>query len=230
MVGSSKNDKIKKKVIKKSFNIKIEDIIPDLSKGDSKNGSKKKLNIKNSKLFTKNSESYPNNVKVDTLKTSDPDESDIYKEVGAVLKNARLSIGVTLEEIAESSKVRMEYLQMVEDGLREDVLKLTYYQGCVRILARFANVDVNEIMLQITSADMQYRSIVHTSAGGPKENKRACMNQKILKTNRNDAIKKEVITLFIVVIGLFLIVGWVKGDNSEAVGNRFLEEIEAVNR
>ena len=58
-------------------------------------------------------------------------------ELGAMLRESRVSLGRELEDIAAELRIRLVYLQAIEDGRLEDLPGITYATGrirCIRIV------------------------------------------------------------------------------------------------
>ena len=156
------------------------------------------------------------------------DRSDKYKAIGMILREARESKGINLEDISSNSKVRLEHLQMTEDGMYEEVSQLTYYYGCVRVIAVSVGLDPDIILLEIISDDPNLIYVLESCKKVSSDDKKSNTNQKVAIARRRDSIKRDMISLFVIVGILLLIVGWARGDNSGDVGSKFLKDIEVA--
>ena len=62
------------------------------------------------------------------------------KEIGAVLYEARTEQGLTLEELSERTRIRVDYLKAVEEGNPEKVPGEAYF-AFIRTYAREVGLD-----------------------------------------------------------------------------------------
>lgn len=67
-------------------------------------------------------------------------------ELGEFLKNERISKGLTLEEIQETTKIRTRYLKAIEDGDFSVMPALVYAKGFVKSYAEALGLNGNELV------------------------------------------------------------------------------------
>ena len=67
-------------------------------------------------------------------------------KVGQRLKETRLQKGITLEEISQSTKIKTEFLEYIENGDYEKLPSSSYAHGFVRNYARFLNLPEDETL------------------------------------------------------------------------------------
>lgn len=66
--------------------------------------------------------------------------------VGAILRGARLARGEELREVASALRIRLPYLEAIEDGRVEDLPGVTYGIGFVRGYADYLNLNSDEVV------------------------------------------------------------------------------------
>lgn len=67
-------------------------------------------------------------------------------KAGQKFQEARLQKGLTLEEISQSTKIKVSFLEAIEKGEYEKLPSVTYAQGFVRNYARFLNMPEKETL------------------------------------------------------------------------------------
>ena len=83
---------------------------------------------------------------VDGNKTSDEPRSGNDSGVGAVLRAARLRMGVQTSEVAQILRIRLPYVEAIENGQYDDLPGLPYEIGFIRAYARHLGLDEDEIV------------------------------------------------------------------------------------
>ena len=58
-------------------------------------------------------------------------------KAGEKLQEARLSKGLTLEDVSKSTKIKISYLEFIENGEYEKLPSVSYAHGFVRNYAKF---------------------------------------------------------------------------------------------
>ena len=91
------------------------------------------------------------------------------KELGAFLRQTREEKQVTLEELAEKTKIRKAYLEAIEGGDQDVLPDEVYVRGFLRIYAKVLGIDPDEVIrmydqgeqeLQIQQANNQRQSLL----------------------------------------------------------------------
>ena len=91
------------------------------------------------------------------------------KELGAFLRQTREEKQVTLEELAEKTKIRKAYLEAIEGGDHDVLPDEVYVRGFLRIYAKVLGIDPDEVIrmydqgeqeLQIQQANNQRQSLL----------------------------------------------------------------------
>jgi transcriptional regulator with XRE-family HTH domain len=76
-------------------------------------------------------------------------------DFGERFTEARTAQGITLEEAAEATKIRAEYLSGIESGDCNFNLPEIYVRGFVKIYAKYLKLDVNEMVAGFPSNDSE---------------------------------------------------------------------------
>ena len=89
------------------------------------------------------------------------------KEIGAVLYEARTEQGLTLEELSERTRIRVDYLKAVEEGNPEKVPGEAYFRAFIRTYAREVGLDPEELLVRYEMGKMPEAAQLRRTAGGP---------------------------------------------------------------
>ena len=90
----------------------------------------------------------------------DPDAPDppvgefSASELGAMLRESRVSLGRELEDVAAELRIRQVYLQAIEDGRLDDLPGITYATGFLRAYADFLGLDGEDLVRRFKAAGM----------------------------------------------------------------------------
>jgi cytoskeleton protein RodZ len=90
----------------------------------------------------------------------DPDVADppigefSASELGAMLRETRMTQGRQLDEIAEELRIRLVYLQAIEDGRLEELPGVTYATGFLRAYGDFLGLDGEDLVRRFKAAGM----------------------------------------------------------------------------
>ena len=68
------------------------------------------------------------------------------RTVGEILKNARLEKKLTLEKIAEQTKIRKEYLSALEEDCYQDLPPAAYAQGFIKNYSQFLGLKTQPLL------------------------------------------------------------------------------------
>ena len=77
-----------------------------------------------------------------------PDDGEQVKKVGDILREARLARDKELPEVAKQLRIRLEFLQAIEDNRPKDLPGNAYALGFVRTYAGFLNQDSKQLVDQ----------------------------------------------------------------------------------
>ncbi|TDG27158.1 helix-turn-helix domain-containing protein, partial [Paracraurococcus ruber] len=72
--------------------------------------------------------------------------------LGAELRDARVSLGLTIEDVAQALRIRRVYLSALEDGRIRDLPAPAYAVGFVRTYARALGLDADEMVRRFREA------------------------------------------------------------------------------
>lgn len=81
----------------------------------------------------------------------DPQDSDVHKQVGDILRNARLAQDKDLPQVGKALKIRQIYLSAIEDSRLQDLPGAAYAVGFVRAYADYLGLDSDHIVAQFKS-------------------------------------------------------------------------------
>lgn len=73
------------------------------------------------------------------------EKEEEYETVGEIIKKARISKKLKIEEVADKIRIRAQYLEAIENGDFQDLPGATYASGFVRTYASFLGLDSNVI-------------------------------------------------------------------------------------
>ncbi len=66
---------------------------------------------------------------------------NIEEKIGLELKNQRIALGLTIEDVVNETKIRSKYLSALEDGFFEKIPGEVYRKGFLKTYARFLGLD-----------------------------------------------------------------------------------------
>lgn len=134
------------------------------------------------------------------------------QELGAVIREAREARGITLEELNRRTKIRIRYLQAIEEGNLEILPGEVYYKGFVRSIARELGLDYEELM------DAYYHSPL-TKEDDPEDitnSTPAAERESLLARVAWGRLLLVLLTLVLVTsVVLLLVFGGLWGESSE---------------
>jgi cytoskeletal protein RodZ len=73
-------------------------------------------------------------------------------EVGALLKKRRKERLLTLKEVENSTSIRSNYLEAIEEGRVNEQLSTVYAQGFTKQYGKFLDLDMEQMMLDYPEA------------------------------------------------------------------------------
>lgn len=77
---------------------------------------------------------------------------DVLAEIGALLREARLKQGITLEKVQEETKIRRRYLEALEEGNYQVFPGEVYLKGFLKNYAHFLGLPGDELVKRYTKA------------------------------------------------------------------------------
>lgn len=75
-------------------------------------------------------------------------------ELGAMLRESRVTLGRKLEDVAAELRIRLVYLQAIEEGHLDDLPGITYATGFLRAYANFLGLDGEDLVRRFKAAGM----------------------------------------------------------------------------
>lgn len=105
--------------------------------------------------------------------------------LGERLEEARKRRGISLREAAEATKIRSDYLQMMENNQFEIPLPTIYQRGFLRNYARYLKLDTEKIM-----ADFDAWSITQ-NRGGRRQETREALGRMELGEGHGQAVAEK---------------------------------------
>lgn len=69
------------------------------------------------------------------------------ESLGGMLKRARELRGISLEEVAAATHVRLNYLRAIEQNQLDQLPGLIFLKGYVRAYVEYIGLDLNEVMV-----------------------------------------------------------------------------------
>lgn len=80
------------------------------------------------------------------LSFDDNNTDDRFVVAGSLLRSKRNEHGMTIDEIAEKTKLKAEYIKKVEDGAFSEINSKIYYYGYIKTLATLLNLDTQGLL------------------------------------------------------------------------------------
>jgi len=115
------------------------------------------------------------------------------KQIGLQLKKTREEKDITLEEVAEKTKIQSRYLQAVENGDWERLPEEVYLRGFIRTYAQFLGLDAQSLIKEYDEARAQ-----------EKEDR----EEEILEETSQEKSYLWIIILALIALGIIGYIGW----------------------
>ncbi len=129
------------------------------------------------------------------------------KEIGEKLQEARVSMGISIEEAAEDLKLKPSQLENIEAGNREAFKDIFYLKYFIRDYAKYLGLDYEEMVEDFNEFVFDYTSKISLEdikkANKKHEKKQA---KKIASPYTLEEKKKNPIAFFLIVSFLILLV------------------------
>ena len=148
------------------------------------------------------------------------------KEIGETLKEARESIGVSVEEVAGDLKVRPSQIQNIEDGNMKAFKDVLYVKGLVKEYSKYLGLDYDGMIDDFNEYMFDYTSKISLSdiqKAKKKIEKKKNKGKRIISPYTLERKKKSslltitmIISIVVLVIVLIFLIGdLVKTDHSK---------------
>ena len=144
------------------------------------------------------------------------------KEIGEKLKEARESIGVSIEEVAEDLKLRPSQIENIEAGNTDAFKDIFYLKYFIRDYAKYLGLDKEDLIDEFNEYLFDYTSRISLddikSAKKKKKEYRKIKSPYTLeKRNRASIIMfiVYIIIMFLTILIIYLIISLNTSDNDD---------------
>ncbi|MBF0385864.1 MAG: helix-turn-helix domain-containing protein [Candidatus Omnitrophica bacterium] len=120
------------------------------------------------------------------------------KSPGQALKETRLSKGISLERVHESTKIPLDALRAIEEGYTVKSLSPFYYKGFVKIYANYLEINPGDVLKD--SAQKETARYIVEKQTKPKFDLYETLKNRISREN-----KKRLLIVVIVIVHLFVL-------------------------
>lgn len=153
------------------------------------------------------------------------------KEIGEKLKEARESIGVSIEEVAEDLKLRPSQIENIEAGNTEAFKDMFYLKYFIRDYAKYLGLDKEDLIDEFNEYLFDYTSRlslddIKAAKKKKKENKKIKSPYTIEKKNRTSLIMfgVYVIIALLIIMIIYLIISLNHSDDDDFVEGTIITE------
>ena len=153
------------------------------------------------------------------------------KEIGEKLKEARESIGVSIEEVAEDLKLRPSQIENIEAGNTEAFKDMFYLKYFIRDYAKYLGLDKEDLIDEFNEYLFDYTSRlslddIKAAKKKKKENKKIKSPYTIERKNRTSLIMfgVYVIIALLIIMIVYLIISLDHSDNDDFVEGTIITE------
>ena len=131
------------------------------------------------------------------------------KEIGETLKEARESIGVSVEEVASDLKVRPNQIQNIEDGNMKAFKDVLYVKGLVKEYSKYLGLDYDSMIDEFNEYMFDYTSKISLSdiqKDKKKIEKKKNKGKKIISPYTLERKKKSNLLTIIMIASIVVLV------------------------
>ena len=153
------------------------------------------------------------------------------KEIGEKLKEARESIGVSIEEVAEDLKLRPSQIENIESGNTDAFKDVFYLKYFIRDYAKYLGLDKEDLVDEFNEYLFDYTSRlslydIKAAKKNKKENKKIKSPYTLEKKNRLSLIMFGiyVIIALLVVMIIYLIISLNQNDSDDFTEGTIITE------
>ena len=153
------------------------------------------------------------------------------KEIGEKLKEARESIGDSIEEVAEDLKLRPSQIENIEAGNTEAFKDMFYLKYFIRDYAKYLGLDKEDLIDEFNEYLFDYTSRlslddIKAAKKKKKENKKIKSPYTIERKNRTSLIMfgVYVIIALLIIMIVYLIISLDHSDNDDFVEGTIITE------
>jgi len=157
------------------------------------------------------------------------------KEIGEKLKDARESMGISIEEAAEDLKLRPSQLEDIEEGNREAFKDIFYLKYFIRDYSKYLGLDYEQMVEDFNEYVFDYTSkisledIKKANKKHEKKDKNKVVSPYTLENKNNKGLSKYIIALLFIVVCIVVccVIGFMSNsDNPENRNNDINEKRE----
>lgn len=124
------------------------------------------------------------------------------KDIGQKLRDARMAAGMSLQDIADYTRIRVSYLEAMEEGQFEKLPGPVYVKGFIKQYAQFVGLDGSELIAMYRQESQEEPSQAVTKvATGPSEEPRKRMDRHRRKASHVSPRKMAIIAFILLIIG-----------------------------
>lgn len=153
------------------------------------------------------------------------------KEIGEKLKEARESIGVSIEEVAEDLKLRPSQIENIEAGNTDAFKDMFYLKYFIRDYAKYLGLDKEDLIDEFNEYLFDYTSRlslddIKAAKKKKKESKKIKSPYTIERKNRMSIIMFGiyVIIALLIVLIIYLIISLNTSENDDFVEGAIITE------
>lgn len=153
------------------------------------------------------------------------------KEIGEKLKEARESIGVSIEEVAEDLKLRPSQIENIEAGNTDAFKDIFYLKYFIRDYAKYLGLDKEDLIDEFNEYLFDYTSRlslddIKAAKKKKKENKKIKSPYTIEKKNRTSIIMfiVYVVIVILIILIVYLIFSLNHEDSDDFVEGAIITE------
>lgn len=131
------------------------------------------------------------------------------KEIGETLKEARESIGVSIEEVASDLKIRPSQIQNIEEGNMKAFKDVLYVKGLVNDYSKYLGLDCDSMIDEFNEYMFDYTSKISLSdiqKAKKKIEKKKGRGRKIISPYTLERKKKSNLLTVIMVSSIVVLV------------------------
>ena len=131
------------------------------------------------------------------------------KEIGEKLKEARESMGITIEEAAEDLKIRPAQIEDIEDGNRESFKDVFYLKMFIKNYSKYLGLDYDEMVEEFNEYLFDFTSKISIedikkAEKAHKKKEKKLKTVKIASPYTMEKSQEKEIPRFLIIIGVIV--------------------------
>jgi cytoskeleton protein RodZ len=95
------------------------------------------------------------------------DETDVIDSIGEKLRQKRMETGLSLEQVAQGTHLRLHYLESIEAGNFDRLPSMVQARGFLRVYASFLGLD-SEVLVDSLDVEVNAQPVVQTAISPPE--------------------------------------------------------------